>query len=262
MESTVTDILSVTARLWLGEDPTPRDSPKTVSHHAKHVLPKRTELVLARSGYCVRHAKSRAQHNKARALIKSMYAWRGYTTDSAAALPENSNFVTLEVSAQNKLFGTLTVALDCAEGLFADELYRSEINSLRASGRKVCEIIRLAFNPKYSSKEVIASLFHLAHLYAHRINNATDILIEVNPRHAGFYKRRLGFQQIGEQRHCPRVDAPAVLLRVALEYVEQQIARCAGSWDKNQKSLYPYFFSENEIGASPRDILQASRKRA
>lgn len=247
MDSNIANLLDISSCSWQSGDSVRHGEPNIVPHDAKHAPQKGLEFVLARSGYRVRHARSRAQRRKACALIKSMYAWRGYVTDSAAALPHNPNYVTLEASTKKKLFGTLTVGLDSADGLFADELYRREINVLRRAGHRVCEMTRLAFNPQYSSKEVIASLFHLAYLHAHAIHDATDILIEVNPRHASFYQRRLGFKQIGEPRTCTRVNATAILLNVPTDYMASQISRHAGSCDASEKSLYPCFFSAAEV---------------
>lgn len=205
------------------------------------------ECLLARSGYRVRLADSPKQRNKASILINSMYSWRGYATDELDLSHQNPNSITLEASTDKQLFGTLTLRVDCEDGLLADALYQNEINALRKENRKICEMTKLAFNPKYSSKEALASLFHLAFIYARTIYHATDVLIEVNPRHATFYQRRLGFSHIGEQRTCPRVEAPAVLLHGTLEYGAQQISRFAGLRDSNEKSLYPYFFSESEV---------------
>lgn len=216
------------------------------------------ECVLARSGYRVRLADSPGQRSSASILINSMYSWRGYTTDGIDLSHHNPNRITLEASTEQHLFGTLTLGLDSDDGLLADGLYQREIDSLRSMGRRVCEISKLAFNPQYSSKEALASLFHLAYIYAHNIHNATDVVIEVNPRHAGFYKRRLGFNQIGDTRNCPRVDAPAVLLRGNLDYGAEQISRHAGSRDISEKSLYPYFFSEIEVQGLTNRIRRAS----
>ena len=216
------------------------------------------ECLLSRSGYRVRMADSPGQRNKATMLIKSMYSWRGYATEHIATLPHNPNCIALEASTEDKMFGTLSVGLDSADGLLADSLYQAEIDILRRMGRRVCEISKLAFNPQYSSKEAIASLFHLAYIYAHNIYQRTDLLIEVNPRHVSFYQRRLGFQQIGELRTCPRVDAPAILLHVALDYGAKQIAKYAGSRDPNGKSLYPYFFSAAEVQGLTSRIVNAT----
>ena len=220
----------------------------TIAAEATHDPQRFRECLLARSGYQVRLADSPGQRNKANMLINSMYSWRGYSTDGIElAQHHNPNSITLEASTEEQLFGTLTLGLDSDDGLLADALYQPEIDTLRSMGLKVCEITKLAFDPRYSSKESLASLFHLAYIYARDIYGGTDLLIEVNPRHASFYQRRLGFRQIGEMRTCPRVDAPALLLHGSLEYGAMQISKHAGSRNTKEKSLYPYFFSESEV---------------
>lgn len=206
-----------------------------------------SECVLSRSGYRVRLADSPGQRNKASILVNSMYSWRGYATEGIDVKHHNPNRITLEASSGQQLFGTLTLCLDSEDGLLAEELYPDEIRELRRQGRRLCEMTKLAFDPKYSSKESLAALFHLAYIYAHNLFKASDALIEVNPRHAMFYQRRLGFEPIGDQRICPRVGAPAVLLCGRLDYGAKQISNLAGSRDTQQKSLYPYFFSEEEV---------------
>jgi hypothetical protein len=180
------------------------------------------------------------------ALIKRMYSWRGYETENVVVSSHNPNRLTLEATIGRRLVGTLTLGLDSDEGLSADELYFDEVNEFRREGRKLCELTKLAVDPQYSSKEILASLFHLAYIYGHRIHKATDLFIEVNPRHAGFYRRMLGLAQIGEERSCRRVQAPAVLMHLELDYVNAQISSLAGSCRSSEKSLYPYFFSKHE----------------
>jgi hypothetical protein len=225
----------------------PQLHPISVAEEGTHISHQSRECVLTRGGYRLRLADSPGQRSKASMLIKSMYSWRGYPTDEVIIPIQDPNRITLEASTGQELFGTITVGLDSKDGLLADELYENEINVLRRLGRSVCEMTKLAFDPKYSSKEVIASLFHLAYIYAHNFYDATDLLIEVNPRHASFYSRRLGFSQIGELRTCPRVDAPAVLLHISLDYMAAQISTHAGAREKCERSLYPYFFSEAEV---------------
>lgn len=215
------------------------------------------ECVLSRSGYRVRLADSPGQRNQASILINSMYSWRGYATEGLELTHHNPNRITLEASTGQQLFGTLTLGLDSEDGLLAEELYPDEIGDLRKQGRKLCEMTKLAFDPQYSSKESLAALFHLAYIYAHSICKATDVLIEVNPRHVTFYQRRLGFEQMGDApRTCPRVGAPAVLLRGRLAFGEKQISRLAGRREINDKSLYPYFFSEDEVTGLTQRILR------
>ncbi|HZX25769.1 MAG TPA: long-chain N-acyl amino acid synthase, partial [Telluria sp.] len=94
------------------------------------------------------------------------------------------------------------------------------------------------------TKRVFASLIHISYIYAHNIHGYTDYVIEVNPRHVLFYKRMLGFQDWGPERPCTRVGAPAVLLRLELDYMGEQIRRFGGMFEQHadERSFYPYFF--------------------
>jgi hypothetical protein len=194
----------------------------------------------------IRLADTRGQRSKASLLINRMYSWRGYQTESVAGLAVRPNQISLVASRDDAVFGTLTVGLDSDEGLLVDQLYSDEIDALRAQGRAVCEFGKLAVDPEYGTKDVLAALFHLAFMYAHRLNHADDIVIEVNPRHVAYYKRMLGFTQAGAQRMCDRVAAPAVLLHLPCRYAAEQIALHGGHRTTGGRSLYPYFFSNQE----------------
>jgi hypothetical protein len=63
-----------------------------------------------------------------------------------------------------------------------------------------------------------------------------------------FYRAMLGFEVAGGERTCPRVDAPAVLLRLRLSYAQEQIARYGGHRElaTSMRSLYPLGFSPAE----------------
>jgi hypothetical protein len=201
---------------------------------------------LRRGDFSIRLNASPGLRSEAGALIKRMYTWRGYETENLVVPSHNPNRLTFEATIGRRVVGTLTLGLDSEEGLCADELYSNEIKEFRREGRKLCELTKLAVDPEYSSKEVLASLFHLAYIYGRKIHRATDLFIEVNPRHTGFYRRMLGLSQIGEERDCRRVQAPAVLMHLELAYVNAQISSRAGSGGCNTKSLYPYFFSHHE----------------
>lgn len=93
----------------------------------------------------------------------------------------------------------------------------------------------------------------MAYIYA-KIHARTDFVIEVNPRHADFYKKMLGFKLIGSERLCPRAEAPALLLHLEFSYIEEQVSKFGGRLSGSAKrSFYPYFFSkEDEIGITNR----------
>ncbi len=115
---------------------------------------------------------------------------------------------------------TLTVGRDSKDGLLADTLYRPEIDRLRDLGRIVCEASALATHPVFRSTEMLIALFDLALHHSRDVWGGSDAVIEVNPRHAPYYRHRFGFEQIGPLRQCPRVNAPAVLMHRALDRLQ------------------------------------------
>ncbi len=207
---------------------------------------------VSKQEFKVRLATTEDRRKSASLLIEKMYSWRGYDAD---ALGKDPNKITLVSYQEENVVGTLTLGLDSPDGMVVDELYKREADHLRAAGRKPCDITRLAVDQDIKSKSVLAALFHLSFIYGRNIHGATDFLIEVNPRHALFYQRMLGFEPFGEERTCPRVNAPAVLLRLDLAHADEQIVRYGGlgSAVPGVKSIYPYFFSrEDELGITQR----------
>lgn len=216
------------------------------------VEPVADETLGGKQEFKVRLATSDDRRKSASLLIEKMYSWRGYDAD---ALSRDPNKITLVAYQTDQVVGTLTLGLDSPAGMVVDQLYKSEADQLRAAGRKLCDITRLAIDQDIKSKSVLAALFHLSFIYGHSIHGATDFLIEVNPRHVLFYQRMLGFAPFGEERICPRVNAPAVLLRLDLTHADEQIVKYGGmgATVTGVRSIYPYFFSrEDELGITQR----------
>lgn len=193
----------------------------------------------------IRLAQSDERTREASFLVQKRYSDVGYkgqaATSQRSICPEQ---ITLLSYHQEKVVGTLTLGLDIGQGLFADELYRAEVDKLRAEGRKLCEITKLAVDTKHASKNILAALMHIAYIYARKIWRYTDVVVEVNPSHVAFYKKMLGFTEIGSERICPRVNAPAVLLWVEISYMEKKIAALGGGVsDSAERTLYKYFFN-------------------
>jgi hypothetical protein len=116
--------------------------------------------------------------------------------------------------------GTLTLRADGPSGLAADEGYREALNLARKAGRRLCELTRLAIESDASWRPTLVALIGLAYLAGRTVHEVTDVFVEVNPRHVRFYQRMFGFVAAGGQRMCPRVGAPAVLLRLELDRFE------------------------------------------
>lgn len=210
----------------------------------------KVEAAAQGAAFRIRLADSEGRRAAADGLVGKMYARRGYDTSFLSGA-RNGEPLTLVVSDGGEPLGTLTLRLDSPAGLSVDELYPQEVGAVRVLNRRVCELVRLAIEPGRGSKPVLAALFHTAYIYGRLLHGVDDVFIEVNPRHVAFYRRMLGFRVWGPERTCPRVNAPAVLLRLELAHVDREIDAHGGraqdeSAEESARSLYSYFFSPRE----------------
>lgn len=214
-------------------------------HTDKQSFPSIVDVTINERTFGIRAADIEDRRNSASMLISKMYAWRGYS--GTHHVGTDPNRITLTASDKGEVIGTISLGLDSSVGLLADQVFQDCIDPYRQQG-KVCELIKLAIDPSVKSKAVLASLFHVAFIYARDLNDCSEIFIEVNPRHRRFYEAMLKFDVISESRDNPRVQAPAVLLKMNTDYGTGLIQKSAGLGDAavNDRSLYPYFFSERE----------------
>jgi hypothetical protein len=198
----------------------------------------------------IRAADTEGHRSSANVLIQRRYSWRGYEVPLLLD-DDNLDRITLVASDEDTTIGTLSVGFDGAGGLLVEELFPREVRSLRDSGRTICEFTKLAMDAVLGSKRVLASLFHVAYIYAYRVKGFDCLLVEVNPRHVRYYEKILGFKVMGPERIDRRVNAPAVLLALDFVHTEQQIGKFGGRPQSSvtERSLYPYSFSvEEEAG--------------
>ena len=202
---------------------------------------------VSRRLFKIRSADSFGQRSSASILVNRMYATRGYRSTPLPD-PQLPTRVTLVASEHEATIGTITVGFDSATGLHVDDLFAIETAVLRDAGRHICEFTKLAIDSVVRSKRVLASLVHVAYIYAYRMMGFDSLLIEVNPRHVRYYERMLGFEVIGQKRLNRRVNAPAVLLCLNFAHAHDQIDRFGGKPELSlvERSLYPYFFSVPE----------------
>ena len=145
----------------------------------------------------------------------------------------------------DKIVGTLSVRFDGRGGLHADLLFGAELAEWRADGVKLCEFGGLAVDKhSHDPKRVLAQIFHLGYLHAHRRAGCERLVIEVNPRHVPFYRRRLGLVPFSKPQHNPRVDAPAVLMSVDFATIREQIELWGGQPQdlSNARCFYSLFW--------------------
>jgi hypothetical protein len=198
----------------------------------------------------IRAADTPRERRSASGLVSRMYATRGYQ-GATHVEEESAHTKTFLASNYNAVIGTLTIGCDSTDGLMVDSLFPDKVGSFRDAGLQICEFTKLAMDRHARSPRLLASLFHVAYIYAHRVKSLTTLLIEVNPRHVLYYETMLGFEVVAAARHNSRVNAPAVLLSLDLRHAEAQISRFGGRPEmcSSERSAYPYFFSvKDEAG--------------
>jgi len=147
----------------------------------------------------------------------------------------------------DRIVGTLTVRFDGPGGLKADLLFAEEMREWRSAGVTLCEFGSLAVDKhSHDPKRLLAQVFHLGYLHAHRRARVQRLVIEVNPRHVAFYRRWLGLLPFTTPRHNPRVDAPAVLMSFDFATAREQIGVWGGRPEEmaTARCLYPLFWDE------------------
>lgn len=206
----------------------PMTSPRW-RHFAQAVHPA-TPTEAAQAQYEFRIADTGGELLQAFGLLYREYLHAGYVGESSSELlftrhhllPETTVFV---ARAEDRVLSTATVVPDSAEfGLPMDDLYASELTALRGQGRRVLEICSLASDGRALTRNAVQHFIKLIFLYC-VFQDVDDVCIMVNPRHVRLYSNMFGFKPFGEQRHYPRVNAPAVALRVEVLEVRDNLGR-------------------------------------
>lgn len=192
-------------------------------HDAPPVLPERID-------YAFKIVDSGRELLQAFELLYHEYLQAGYVCQSASELlftkhhllPETTVFV---AKAEDAVLSTATVVRDCREfGLPMDDLFEVELNALRKRGRRILEICSLASDGRKLSRKGVQNFIKLIFLYCIFLD-VDDVCIMVNPRHVGLYTNLFGFMPVGEQKYYPRVNAPAVPMRVDVQQSRENLGR-------------------------------------
>lgn len=216
-----------------------------------------SEILSASDGFTVRTAKQE-HHACALQLVDRCYFDRGYGNTLQSGQTEEALTICSAYQGQRTV-GTIAVRFESSRGLNADAVFGAELAEWRAAGISVCEFSRLAVDYEArDNKSVLARLFHLAYLHAHRLAACELLVIEVNPRHVGFYRRMLGFKVCSEPRLNPRVNAKAVLMSLNLRWASEQIALFGGQpgLSSTTRTLLPHFYAPEEEAAMLAKLLQ------
>lgn len=138
------------------------------------------------------------------------------------------------------VISTLTQIFDSELfGLPMDVIYRKELDTLRSKKRKVAELSALVTPKEARWKNIFMYLCRVMYEYTF-YKGIDDLCITVNPKHVKFYKTIFLFEDLGPERHYPRVDAPAVALRLDMDTIKKKVKNTYNALDF-ECNLYTYF---------------------
>jgi|MudIll2142460700_1097286.scaffolds.fasta_scaffold25998_3 hypothetical protein len=169
-------------------------------------------------------------------------------------------------SINGAIASTLTIMPDGPRSLPLDSVYRSEIDDLRAEGRKLLEVGLLADRREEIKRYINSLMCMFMYPWFFARYTGSDIICGVHPHHAEFYEKAFGFVQYGPARAYPKVkDHPVTLLRLDIEgslvterlpratkiYIENPLPECAFDHHFN---LADPSVAESRIGAYLRGL--------
>lgn len=174
----------------------------------------------------VKLASERDEFEQAFRLVADRYRSRGYDTGETGAfrftpyhaLPGTVTFIAKD---GDRVVATLSMVPDNATlGLPMESIYGDEVARLRDEGRALAEVTCLAEEGLTAREflQVFSTLIRVMFQY-HVRHGGDSWVITVNPRHSAFYRRVLGFVQLGPCRAYSSVGnhpAEAYLLDVDL----------------------------------------------
>ncbi len=140
-------------------------------------------------------------------------------------LPTTNIFIAVY---QGEIIGTVTLIGDGELGLPMEGIYGNEVNELRRQGYSLGEVSCLAHR-RQQVKQTLPLFVQMTRLMAQhsRHNGMDQFLIAVHPRHAQFYMRFMGFEQIGDLRSFPSVrNNPAVACALNFPRIDVERPAC------------------------------------
>ncbi|MEZ4195560.1 MAG: hypothetical protein R3B53_04205 [Candidatus Paceibacterota bacterium] len=172
-------------------------------------------------------------------LITQVYQGEGYISsdsDSGSKITEflgNPDTKTFVATLDDKIVGTVSLAVDSSDGLPMDVIFREELNPVRQAGKSIAEVCQFVVDKDFlkdnidkADLSVIESnitLGLLKHVIMYGLEVDLDLFVfTINPKHRIFYES-LGALQVGEEKVYPSVNnAPALAYILDIKALQEQ----------------------------------------
>ncbi len=139
------------------------------------------------------------------------------------ASPEMATFV---AKAASRVVATMSLVTDSSDlGLPADHAFGSELDSLRAQGRRIGEITSNAVAPDYRNGLLFLELTRACFAHA-QAAGCDDVFACITPKHARFFSEFLQFVPWGSRRSYSQENEDIVEgYRLDIQWCQQQAGR-------------------------------------
>jgi ribosomal protein S18 acetylase RimI-like enzyme len=159
-------------------------------------------------------------------LVHEVYLGTGYLHPEPAGMrlriyETTSETATFVAKKDGRVVGVLSVVGDSPDlGLPSDAAFRSELDSLRAKGARLCEVTNQAVAEGYRKSAVPTELMRCA--IAHSVKAGYHMgIVSVSPSHHGFYDL-MGFRRLGSERsYSDKIHDPVVALSMDINQWRQ-----------------------------------------
>lgn len=174
-------------------------------------------------GATIERAYTLEDLRKAYRLVHEVYLGTGYLNPEPSGVrlriyETTSETATFVAKKDGEVVGVLSVVGDSPDlGLPSNAAFKPELDALRATGARLCEVTNQAVAEEYRKSAVPTELMRCA--IAHQLKSGYHFAVaSVSPSHNGFYDL-LGFQPIGTQRsYSQKLHDPVVALCLNIDH--------------------------------------------
>jgi ribosomal protein S18 acetylase RimI-like enzyme len=174
-------------------------------------------------GTTIERAYTLEDLRKAYRLVHHVYLGTGYLNPEPSGVrlriyETTSETATFVAKKDGEVVGVLSVVGDSADlGLPSNAAFKPELDALRATGARLCEVTNQAVAEEFRKSAVPTELMRCA--IAHQIRMGYHFAVaSVSPSHNGFYDL-LGFRPIGSQRsYSQKLHDPVVALCLNIDH--------------------------------------------
>ena len=186
---------------------------------------------------------------KAYKLVHDVYLGTGFIDPEPAGMrlrifETTSDTATFIAKINGRVVGVLSVVGDSPElGLPSDLAFKAELDVLRGTGAKLCEVTNQAIADDFRKSSLSTELIRCA--VAHGISvGYNQAVATVSPSHNGFYEM-LNFHPFGSERsYSGKIHDPVVALRMDVDQYRRPVSPSA---DETERFIHRFLADENHF---------------